>query len=104
MDEETVKDRKHLCRDGAVSVVLFKKKSDGEYIIPPVFETAGFELEEDKMTALKDFMTEHLQDLLEDDDYDYLELKGGLTRLTKRFFKKKNLDRRPLVIPVVTEI
>ncbi|PLX67026.1 MAG: RNase J family beta-CASP ribonuclease [Denitrovibrio sp.] len=103
MDEETVKDRKHLCRDGAVSVVLLRKKSDGQFIIPPVFETAGFELTAEKMIALKDFMTEHLQELLEDDDYDYLELKGGLTRLTKRFFKK-NLDRRPLVIPVVTEI
>lgn len=103
MDEDSVKDRKHLCRDGAVSVVIMKRKSDGTYIIPPVVETAGFELEPDMLTGLQDFLTENLQELVEDDDYDDLELKGGISRLTRRFFKK-NLDRRPLVIPVVAEI
>jgi len=103
MDEDSVKDRKHLCRDGAVSVVVIRKKIDGTYVLPPFVETAGFELEEEKMDALQDFLASNLHELINDDDYDDLDLKGGLSRLTKRFFKK-NLDRRPLVIPVVTEI
>jgi ribonuclease J len=103
MDEDSVKDRKHLCRDGAVSVVLLKRKEGGAFILPPVCETAGFSLEERQMKALQDFIAEYLHDLLSDGDYDFEELKGGLSRLTRRFFKK-NLDRRPLVIPVVTEI
>jgi len=103
MDEDSVRDRKHLCRDGAVSVVLLRKKSDGQYIIPPVFETAGFVLEPVQAQELQTFVADNLLDIIQDDDYDYVELKGGLSRLTRRFFKK-NLDRRPLVIPVVTEI
>ncbi|PLX70628.1 MAG: RNase J family beta-CASP ribonuclease [Denitrovibrio sp.] len=103
MDEDSVKDRKHLCRDGAVSVVLMRRKESGVFILPPVFETAGFELGNAKTAELQSFLVEHLTELLQDDDYDDLELKGGLSRLTKRYFKK-NLDRRPLVIPVVTEI
>lgn len=102
MDEDSVKDRKHMCRDGAVSVVILKKP-DGTYILPPFVETAGFDLEKDQMMNLQDFLSSHLHELVNDDDYDYLDLKGGLSRLTRRFFKK-NLDRRPLVIPVVTEI
>jgi ribonuclease J len=102
MDEDSVKDRKHMCRDGAVSVVVLKKP-DGTYILPPFVETAGFDLESNQMMALQDFLASHLHELLNDDDYDYLDLKGGLSRLTRRFFKK-TLDRRPLVIPVVTEI
>jgi len=103
MDEDSVRDRKHLCRDGAVSVVVVRRKADGTYILPPVLETAGFSLEDNQTKELQDFLVENLTELLEDDDYDYLELKGGLSRLTRRYFKK-NLDRRPLVIPVVTEI
>jgi len=102
MDEESVRDRKHLCRDGAVSVVLIRK-SDGTYILPPVFETAGFDLTTDKLSELQTFLVDNLTEIINDDDYDDLDLKGGLSRLTRRFFKK-NLDRRPLVIPVVTEI
>jgi ribonuclease J len=102
MDEDSVKDRKHMCRDGAVSVVVLKKP-DGTYILPPFVETAGFDLESNQMMALQDFLASHLHELLNDDDYDYMDLKGGLSRLTRRFFKK-TLDRRPLVIPVVTEI
>lgn len=103
MDEDSVRDRKHLCRDGAVSVVLMRRKADGTYILPPVFETAGFTLENAQTAELQDFLVEHLTNLLKDDDYDDMDLKGGLSRLTKRYFKK-NLDRRPLVIPVVTEV
>lgn len=102
MDEDSVKDRKHLCRDGAVSVVLMRRKG-GAFILPPVIETAGFVLEPEKMQALQDFLAENIEEIFMEDDYDYLDLKGGLSRLTRRFFKK-NLDRRPLVIPVVTEI
>lgn len=103
MDEDSVKDRKHLCRDGAVSVVLMRRKTDGTFILPPAIETAGFTLEQDKTDMLRDFLAENIHEIFMEDDYDYLELKGGLSRLTRRFFKK-NLDRRPLVIPVVTEI
>jgi len=102
MDEDVVKDRKHLCRDGAVSVALVKK-SDGGYILPPAIETAGFDLTPEHMKSLQDFLTENLHEYMQDDDYDDLEIKGGLSRLAKRFFKK-NLDRRPLVIPVIAEI
>ncbi|XOB65703.1 ribonuclease J [Deferribacteres bacterium DY0037] len=103
MDEDSVRDRKHLCRDGAVSIVAIRRKSDGTYIFPLTVETAGFELEPEQMTALQDFLLENLGELVNDDDYDFTDIKGGLSRLTRRFFKK-NLDRRPLVIPVVTEI
>lgn len=103
MDEDSVKDRKHLCRDGAVSVVLIKKKADGTYILPPAIETAGFTLDDRHMRQLLDFLSENISELVNDEDYDFTELKGGLSRLTKRYCKK-HLDRRPLIIPVVTEI
>jgi len=102
MDEESVRQRKHLCRDGAVSVVITRRK-DGTCVLPPVVETAGFNLDSSYVDRLKDFLAENLHEIIEDDDYDDLEFKEGIRRLTKRFFKK-NIDRRPLIIPVVTEI
>jgi ribonuclease J len=102
MDEDSVRQRKHLCRDGAVSVVLMRRK-DGTYILPPAIETAGFDLDKNYMEKLKDFLVESLDEITVPDDYDDIELKDGLRRMTKRFFKK-NIDRRPLIIPVVAEI
>lgn len=102
MDEESIRERKHLCRDGAVSVLLLKHK-DGTYDLPPVVETAGFNLDEKYIERLKDFLAEHLPELINSTDYDCSGIKEGIRRLTKRYFKK-TLDRRPLVIPVVTEI
>ncbi|MGE4318209.1 MAG: ribonuclease J [Deferribacterales bacterium] len=101
MDEESIRERKHLCRDGAVSVLMLKN-SDGTYEMPPVVETAGFSLDEKYIDKLKDFLTEHMGEFTNSADYDYSEIKEGVRRLTKRFFKK-TLDRRPLVIPVVAE-
>ncbi len=101
MDEESIRERKHLCRDGAVSVLMLKN-TDGTYEMPPVVETAGFSLDEKYIDKLKDFLTEHMGEFTNSADYDYSEIKEGVRRLTKRFFKK-TLDRRPLVIPVVAE-
>ena len=84
-------------------MVLIKKKADGTYILPPAIETAGFTLDDRHMRQLLDFLSENISELVNDEDYDFTELKGGLSRLTKRYCKK-HLDRRPLIIPVVTEI
>jgi ribonuclease J len=101
MDEESVRERKHLSRDGAVTVVM-RKNADGTFDLPPVVETAGFKPEEKNITRLQEFLTEHMPEFINSEDYDNTEIKDGLKRLTKRYFKK-TLDRRPLVIPVVTE-
>ncbi len=101
MDEESVRERKHLSRDGAVTVVL-RKNADGTFELPPVVETAGFKPDEKNLARLQDFLTEHMHEFINAEDYDNTEIKDGLRRLTKRYFKK-TLDRRPLVIPVVTE-
>lgn len=101
MDEESVRERKHLSRDGAVTVVM-RKNADGTFDLPPVVETAGFKPEEKNITRLQEFLTEHMPEFINAEDYDNTEIKDGLKRLTKRYFKK-TLDRRPLVIPVVTE-
>ena len=74
----------------------------GALNVPPVIETAGFTPEEKSIQKLKDFLAEHMPELMNDNDYDSTVIKEGLRRLTKRFFKK-TLDRRPLVVPVVLE-
>ncbi|TCK62010.1 ribonuclease J [Seleniivibrio woodruffii] len=101
IDEESVRERKHLSRDGVVTVVV-QKNTDGSFELPPVVETAGFTPEEKSIQKLKDFLAEHMPELMNDNDYDSTVIKEGLRRLTKRFFKK-TLDRRPLVVPVVLE-
>ncbi|HEX6161478.1 MAG TPA: ribonuclease J, partial [Thermoanaerobaculia bacterium] len=103
--EVVVRDRQHLAEDGFVIVVV-AVDSDGRLIRDPEIITRGLvhvdasqDILDEVRNMLVGMFTESAADELRDSDILQEKMRAAL----KRYFRK-NMGRRPLILPVIWEM
>ncbi len=101
-----LRDRSHLANHGMVVVFLALNQSTGEILYGPDLLTRGFVPEEESEEFLdqarqvvRDTLDEHSLEAIADWEELRVEVRKGL----RRFFNR-NLQRRPLILPVIMEL
>ncbi|MBN2331901.1 MAG: ribonuclease J [Deltaproteobacteria bacterium] len=99
-------DRKHLSRDGVALVVIAINESTGDVVYGPDITTKGLIFEDEKEEILAQALavvTETLANIPAAERTDWIELKTTVRTSLKRFFKR-NLQRSPIILPVIIEL
>jgi len=101
-----LRDRSHLANHGLVVCLLVLGQSDGRIIYGPELFTKGFVPEEEK----RDFLAQAanaVSAMLEEHSLatlgDWEELRTEVRKTLRRFFNRQ-VDRRPLILPVILEL
>ncbi len=101
-----LRDRKHLSQDGTVIVAVNMDRSTGEMLGTPDFLSRGFLRPEDS-TELFEVAAEKVQQALEELDRaegsDLDVVRIAVHDTVGRYLRKRT-NRRPVIVPVVTEI
>ncbi len=101
-----LRDRSHLANHGLVVCLLAMGQTDGRIVYGPELFTRGFVPEEETReflaqatTAVKEMLEEHSLATLG----DWEELRTEVRKTLRRFFNRQ-IDRRPLILPVILEL
>lgn len=103
IDEELLKDRKSLCRDGAVAVTVLYSPLYEALEMPPVIRVKGFRIDDRTTFELRKYLNDSMASLIEEANGDYTLLEDFIEKLVRRFFRKC-MDRRPAVAAAVVEV
>jgi ribonuclease J len=103
IDDELLKDRKSLCRDGAVAVTVVYDSFREKTVTPPVIRAKGFRLDDHQIFELRKFLNDNLSSLFEEAAGDYNIIEDYIEKLVRRYFRK-SMDRRPAVAASVVEV
>jgi ribonuclease J len=97
------RDRQQLAQDGVILVVLTVEKSSGAVVAGPDLVSRGFVA--DDADALFEEAREHVLSLVSrlTPDAGYTAWQGAIHEGLSRFLYKKT-KRRPLILPLVTEV
>lgn len=103
--EVALRDRRHLADTGIVICVLMIDRKSGEILHGPELISRGFI--EEKNSAILDRAKEGVLECLKNINWetrtDSVEVKEEVRVNLRRFFNKE-LDRKPVVIPVIQEV
>lgn len=106
VSEMVVRDRRHLSDMGIVICVLMIDRIHGEILRGPDLISRGF-IEEDENPEILDGAKKVITDLLEAFNFeartDMLEVQEEVRLALRRYFRRE-LDRKPVVIPVILEM
>lgn len=101
-----LRDRSHLANHGLVVCLLVLGQSDGRILYGPELFTKGFVPEEESQellaraaAAVRTMLEEHSLEALG----DWEELRIEVRKTLRRFFNRQ-VDRRPLILPVILEL
>jgi ribonuclease J len=100
-----IRDRRHLSEDGLVLAVMAIHQQSGELVAGPDLISRGFMLAEESeevMESAKQAVLAALANMNRETRTDPEELKEEVRLVLRRFFRKK-LDRRPVVLPDISE-
>lgn len=101
-----VRDRKHLAQTGIVVCVIMIDHTTGELVKGPELIHKGF-LEEQGNKILfdkaKKAVLTHINELGLETKTDLIQIQEEVRISLRRFFRK-NLDRKPVVIPIIQEV
>jgi ribonuclease J len=106
VEDIVLRDRKHLSENGMVIAILVIKARTGEIVYGPDVSTRGVTLEEDRPELLqgaKEAVAEFLNDAPPEIKSNVAELKAEIHRVLRRYFNRE-LDRRPVILPVIIEL
>lgn len=101
-----LKDRSHLSQDGLVLAVVALNGTTGEFVYGPEIVTRGLIFEEESahlIEGAKAVVIEALENINTEAKTEELEVKEEIRRALRRFFNKQ-LERRPVILPVIIEI
>ncbi len=101
-DENLLKERKHLSRDGVITLIFKKIYSEPYYEILDI-QTKGFELPPRHIFKLKKYVFNNLPVLnagVKNDKNDIFEM---FEKMLKTYFKR-NFDRRPVISVIKVDI
>ncbi len=101
-----LKDRAHLSRDGIVTVVLAISQATGEILYGPDIVTRGVLTENGSDTIMNGARAAVLAAWEEagiEARKDTAEIATGIRRALRRFFHRQ-LDRKPVILPVLLEL
>ncbi|MBW2503198.1 MAG: ribonuclease J [Deltaproteobacteria bacterium] len=104
--EMELRDRRHLANHGLVIVFLALNQSTGQVISGPDIVTRGF-IPEDTNQQMLDSARDLVRDMLSEHSLeslaDWEELRVEVRKTLRRFFNKQ-IERRPLILPVVMSL
>jgi len=106
VEEMVLRDRMRLAHDGIVIVLLAIEKLTGNVLSGPdivsrgfIFEDAGAEL----IGEVKDFISDTIKDLDREILTDSSLMQAKIRASLKKYLRNK-MDRRPLIMPIITEV
>ncbi|OGP92858.1 MAG: ribonuclease J [Deltaproteobacteria bacterium RBG_16_54_18] len=106
VEDVVLRDRKQLSEDGMVIPVMVINERTGEVVSGPDIISRGVFFEE-KMGGILEQAKEVIKDVLEgfsiESKADDLAVENEVRRALKRFFRKE-VNRRPVIIPVIIEM
>lgn len=106
VEEVLIRDRRHLSEDGIVTAVVVINKGSGEIESDPEIVSRGFVLEEAENGLLgraADVVRVTVSSSTPEERSDTHVIHAKIQTDLKRFFRKE-LGRRPMIIPMVIEI
>jgi ribonuclease J len=104
VEDLIIKDRRHLSEDGFVLPIIAINKLTGLVEAPPEIVTRGFEPGEDGFIAgAKQLVMETLNVSSDEEKADYGVIKEKIRADLKRYISKQ-MQKRPLIMPVILEI
>ncbi|RLB07314.1 MAG: ribonuclease J [Deltaproteobacteria bacterium] len=106
VEDMVLRDRRQLSEDGMVIPVMVINERTGEVVSGPDIISRGFLFEEKKGEILqqaKAVIKEVLEGVPLESKTDELEVENEVRRALKRFFRRE-MDRRPVIIPVIIEM
>jgi ribonuclease J len=105
VEDEVLRDRRHLSEDGLVLAVLAIHQQSGEIVAGPDLVSRGVVAEEASPEVLepaRNAVIEALAAINPESRTDPVEVKEEVRRALRRYFKK--FDRRPVILPFVVEM
>jgi ribonuclease J len=106
VEDVVLRDRRHLSDGGLVLATLAIDQHSGEVISGPDLISRGFAAEEGSQAhfeRVREAVLEALAGLAPESRTVPAEVKEEMRRVLRRYFKKA-LGRRPVILPVVTEL
>lgn len=101
LDEENLRERKHLCRDGTLSIALcLKNKQPAQ---PPTVKPVGFDMTDEEIFEIRKHLSDNLDILISEYGGAKAILEDHLSKLARSFIKKR-FDRRPMVTSIILEV
>jgi ribonuclease J len=104
VEDLVIKDRRHLSEDGIVLPIIAINKLSGRVETPPEIVTRGFEPGEDGfIDGARQLVMQTLEVSSEEEKADYGVIKEKIRADLKRYISKQ-MQKRPLIMPVILEI
>ncbi|HXZ33961.1 MAG TPA: ribonuclease J [Terriglobales bacterium] len=104
VEDLVIKDRRHLSEDGIVLPIIAINKLSGRVETPPEIVTRGFEPGEDGfIEGARQLVMQTLEVSSEEEKADYGVIKEKIRADLKRYISKQ-MQKRPLIMPVILEI
>jgi ribonuclease J len=103
--EVVVRDRQHLAEDGFVIVVV-AVDSDGKLVRDPEIITRGLvhvDANQDMLDEVRTMLIGMVAETAPDQRRDHDQLQEQMRAILKRYFRK-NMGRRPMILPVIWEM
>jgi len=100
-----IRDRRHLSEDGMVLAVMVIHQQTGEIVAGPDLISRGFVRDEEGEEILekaRNVLLNTLNAINREIRTDPAELKEEVRKVLRRYFRK-NLERRPVVLPYIVE-
>jgi len=102
--EYIVHDRRQIAQEGMMVVLITVRAQTGELVEVPQFVIRGFEWQDEVQQELAQAtIHEVLDKMLPAEASDYDNVREEVV-VAMRKFCKKHLSRRPLIVPIVTEV
>lgn len=102
--EEVIHDRRQIAREGMLIALVTIRAQTGELVDEPQFIPRGFEWQNEAQPALaREAIRGVLDKMLPAELSDWDNVREEIS-LTLRRFCRKQLNRRPLIVPIVTEV
>jgi ribonuclease J len=106
LNDVILHDRRHLSRDGLAVIVVALNESTGEVIYGPDITTRGLMFADEQEAILADvhnLIVKAINEIQPGERTDWAELKTVIRTTAKRYFKRE-LQRRPIILPVIIEL
>ncbi len=101
-----MRDRRHLAKDGMLTIVVTLEKESYSVIAGPDVITRGFiyvKESEALINEVKEIVKEELENCLENKIIEWYVLKSNIKKSVEKYLYEKT-KRRPIVLPIIMEI
>ncbi len=106
VESVVIRDRMRLAHDGVVIVILAIEKQTGAVISGPDIVSRGFVFEDasqELLAEVKDLVSDTLLTMIPEAKGDWSLVSAKVRSVLKKFINKR-MERRPMILPIITEI